>query len=171
MKVLKGFFLTLCIFLSFTACSYEPATYYAKRELNKDVFVALDLSLTEPRNSVLIKDAITKILIQRLGSKLVDSQEESDIIMNLKIKSVDFTTLQYDKDGYNKLYKAKVSIGVRYLDKSTQKAKDFSVLGETNFAVDIGSSINDTHKYNAIREASNDAMTEILSRIAISSFE
>ena len=61
-----------------------------------------------------------------------------------------FSTLQYDKDGYNKLYKANVVIAVKYFDKSTSKTKSFTVDGEYDFAVDIGSSINDTQRFEAI---------------------
>ena len=131
----------------------------------------MDVTPSDPKNSVLVKDAVTKILIQRVGSNMVNSESQADIIMDLKIASVGFSTLQYDKDGYNKLYKANVVIAVKYFDKSTSKTKSFTVDGEYDFAVDIGSSINDTQRFEAISKASDMAVTDILSRVAVSSFK
>ena len=50
------------------------------------------------------------------------------------------------------MYKAKVVIAVKYFDKSTSKTKSFTVDGEYDFAVDIGSSINDTQRFEAISQ-------------------
>lgn len=167
-KLLTFSILSLVLFVS---CGYKPAVHYAKNELQKDIFVDLQVSLTDPKNAVLIKDTVTKILIQRLGSKMVDTKLQADVIMDLSIASVGFTSFQYDKDGYNKLYKATVVIAVKYFDKSTSKTKSFKVDGEYDFAVEKDSSINDSHRYEAITKASNMAMDEILSKIAILSFK
>jgi hypothetical protein len=79
-------------------------------------------------------------------------------------------TLQYDIDGYNKLYKAVVDILVSYTKKDTNKTKKFIVTGEHNFSVDDGSTITDTKRFDAIKNASEDALDEVLSKIAVSSF-
>lgn len=171
MKLLKPIFLLLISLLFLTSCGYRPSAYYAKQELGKDLFVRMDIRLSDPRNSVLVKDAVTKILIQRVGSNMVDSVEQADIIMDLKINSVSISTLQYDKDGYNKLYKAKVVIAVKYLTKSTGKIKNFTVDGEHDFSIDKGATINDTHRFEAISKASDMAVSDLLSRAAVASFE
>lgn len=170
MRVTKSLFI-IFVALFFIACGYRPAAYYAKQELEKDLYVRLDVSPADPKNSVLVKDAVTKILIQRVGSSMVDSEAQADIIMDLKISRVSFSTLQYDKDGYNKLYKAKVVLGVKYFDKSTAKTKSFTVDGEHDFTIDIGSTINDTQRFEAISKASDMAVTDLLSRVAVSSFQ
>lgn len=166
-KLLTFSILSLVLFAS---CGYKPTIHYAQKELQKDVFVDLQVSLTDPKNTVFIKDTVTKILIQRLGSRMVDTKLEADVIMDLSISSVTFSALQYDKDGYNKLYKANVVISVKYFDKATSKTKAFKVDGEYDFVVEKDSSINDSHRYEAITEASNMAMDEILSKIAVLSF-
>lgn len=171
MKLLKPISLLLISILFLTSCGYRPSAYYANQELGKDLFVRLDIAPSDPKNSVLVKDAVTKILIQRVGSNMVNSESQADVIMDLKIASVGFSTLQYDKDGYNKLYKANVVIAVKYFDKSTSKTKNFTVDGEYDFAVDIGSTINDTQRFEAISKASDMAVTDLLSRIAVSSFQ
>ena len=175
MKVSKGFLIlvfTIILGLTFTACGYRPSVTYAKQEMRGNVFVRLNVSLEDPRNSVLVKDAVTKILIQKLGSNMVDNEREADVIMDLAISKVTLKTLQYDRDGYNKLYRANVVIDVKYFRKDNDnKIKTFSVDGEHDFAIDKGTSINDSHRFTAITKASDKAVTEILSRMAVASFK
>ncbi|RZV15968.1 hypothetical protein D3M61_01380 [Aliarcobacter butzleri] len=169
-KVLLTIFSVSLAFL-FVACGYKPSTYYAKKEMEGNVYVKLDVSLVDPRNSVLVKDAVTKILIQKLDSNLVDKEKDADIVMNLGISSVNLSALQYDAKGYNKLYKAQVFIRVDYYRKENGIKKSFTVDGEYDFAVDIGGTITDANRYDAITKASDQAVSEVVSRIAVQSFK
>ena len=169
-KVLLTIFSVSLAFL-FVACGYKPSTYYAKKEMEGNVYVKLDVSLEDPRNSVLVKDAVTKILIQKLDSNLVDKEKDADVVMNLGISSVNLSALQYDAKGYNKLYKAEVFIKVDYYRKENGIKKSFTVDGEYDFAVDIGGTITDANRYDAITKASDQAVSEIVSRIAVQSFK
>ena len=169
-KVLLTIFSVSLAFL-FVACGYKPSTYYAKKEMEGNVYVKLDVSLVDPRNSVLVKDAVTKILIQKLDSNLVDKEKDADVVMNLGISSVNLSALQYDARGYNKLYKAQVFIRVDYYRKENGIKKSFTVDGEYDFAVDIGGTITDANRYDAITKASDQAVSEVVSRIAVQSFK
>ena len=59
--------------LFFSACGYKPSSSYAKQEINGTVFVDLEVNIEDPKNSVLIKDALTEQLVYKLGSKLVNN--------------------------------------------------------------------------------------------------
>src|SRR5574344_1903343 len=110
MRVSKGFLIlvfTIILGLTFTACGYRPSATYAKQEMRGNVFVRLNVSLEDPRNTVLVKDAVTKILIQKLGSNMVDNEKEADVIMDLAINSVTMDVLSYS-GGFNELYRATV---------------------------------------------------------------
>lgn len=170
-KTIKIFF-TLCFSLFIlSACGYKPTNQYAKKQIDGKVFVKLFIDLVEPRNAVLIKDSINQILLQKLDSKLVYDEASADIVMNLKIDSIKMQELQYDTSGYNKLYRALVDIKIDYIKKSTQNKKSFNVDGEHNFSVDDGTTITDTKRYEAIKSASEDALDEVLSKLAIISFK
>ena len=170
-KTLLFFVFTISIAFFINACGYKPSTYYAKKEMEGNVFVNLDVSLENPRNSVLVKDAVNKILIQKLDSKMVSDRNKADVIMNLGINSVSISTLQYDKEGYNKLYKAIVVIKVEYFRKDDEIKKSFTVDGEYDFSIDNGTTLTDSNRFDAISNASNKAVDEILSRIAVASFK
>lgn len=170
-KTLLFFVFTISIAFFINACGYKPSTYYAKKEMEGNVFVKLDVSLEDPRNSVLVKDAVNKILLQKLDSKIVNDRNRADVIMNLGINKVKISTLQYDKEGYNKLYKAEVVIKVDYFRKDDGIKKSFTVDGEYDFSIDIGTTLTDSNRFDAISNASTKAVDEILSKIAVASFK
>jgi len=170
-KVLFVLFTFTIASLVFTGCGYKPTSHYAKKELSGKVFVKLFIDLKDPKNAVLIKDAMNKLLIQKLDTKLVYDEELADTVMRMKIDSVNMQELVYDKDGYNKLYRALVNIKVDYLNKATAKKRSLVVDGEHNFSIDDGTTISDTKRFEAIKEASEDALDEMLSKIAVQSFK
>ena len=169
-KVLFVLF-TFVISFSFFGCGYKPSTQYAKEEIKGKVFVKVSMNLEDPKNSVLVKDAINQLLIQKLDTQLVNDESLADTVMNITINSVSMQTLQYDKTGSNKLYTAFVNINVSYFKKSDNKRKSFVIDGEDNFSVENGTSINDTERFKAIKSASDKALDEILSKIAVSSYK
>jgi hypothetical protein len=152
-----------------TACGYRPASHYAKKELSGKIFVNLIINLEDPRNAVIIKDAMNEIIVHRLDSQIVYDRSLADTIVNVKLNSVSMQTLQYDEQGYNRLYKAVVSIKVDYTKKSTKIKKSFSVSGDYDFSI-AGKTITDTKRFEAIKAAAAKALEEMISRIAVNSF-
>jgi hypothetical protein len=169
-KVLFVLF-TFTILFSFFGCGYKPSSYYAKEEITGNVFVKVSIDLEDPQNSVIIKDSINKMLIQKLDVQLVDKESLADTVMYVKVNSVRMQALQYDKSGYNKLYRAVVTLNISYLKKSENKRESFSVGGDYDFSIDNGTSINDTQRYQAIVQAADKALEEVLSKIAVLSFK
>ena len=169
-KVLFVLF-TFIISFSFFGCSYKPSSQYAKEEIQGNVFVKVTIDLEDPQNSVLIKDSINKLLIQKLDADMVNTESLADTIMYIEVNRVSMQELQYDDLGYNKLYRALVSINVSYSKKGEKKKKSFIVDGEHNFSVDNGTTINSNVRYDAIRKASDKALEEVLSKIAVGAFK
>lgn len=166
-------FATLFIFLIINGCGYKPATMYAKQEISGNVFVNLDVSVVDPKNVVIIKDSVDNFLMHKLDANLVDSKEIADVVLDLKLKSVSISGIQSNAKGYTELYKAVVNISVAYQKRGENK-KSFVITGENNFAVenpDNNDTISDAKRYDAILEASNDALKELLSKIAIRATE
>lgn len=168
MRLSQLLFLFSFIFI-ISGCGYKPATYYTKKEIDGKVFVNLLINLEDPRNVVLIKDAMNEILVHRLGTQLVIDPSEADTILNLELRSVSMLQVQSDADGYSKVYKAVVSINVSYGEGANKKA--FTVSGSNDFTIDSGTTISDTNRYQGIRAASNKALEEVVSRLAINSFK
>ncbi len=165
----KSFVLSTVILFLFTACGYKPSSTYVKKEINGKVFVDLNVNIEDPKNSVLIKDAMTELLVHRLDSKLTNKKELADTIILVKRNSVGLSTLQYDADGYIKLYKATANINVNY--SNSEGKNSFNVSGTHDFSIEDGGTISDTKRYEAIKTAANKALDEVLSKVAILSFK
>ncbi len=155
------------LILMLTACGYKPSSYYAKKQLNGKIFVDLIVDLKDPRNAVLIKDAMNEVIVHRLDAKIVEDKNLADTNMIVKLNSVSMKELDYDKQGYNKLYKAVVNIDVKYNNKI--ESQKFSVSGEHDFSIDDGSTITDIKRFEAIKSAANKALEDIISSLAIKS--
>ncbi len=160
--------LFLLVFL-FTSCGYKPSATYAKKELQGKVFVNLIVDLKDPRNSVIIKDAMNEILVHRLDSKIVYDRSLADTIVDVKLNSVSMKLLQEDEQGYNKLYQALVSIFVKY--ENSEGSNSFNVSGDYDFSIGDNSTITDTKRFEAIKIAASEALEEVISKIALNSFE
>ena len=162
---------SLLIIVFITACGYKPSAYYAREALGERIHVDVTISRKDPKNSVLIKDAVNESIITRLGGKL-SSKEASTSDLFVKIGSISFSPILYNKSGYVTLYKAKVSLSIKYVTKDG-KSESFSTIGEYDFPIvedDEGktnSVISDSNRFEAIKLASLDALNEFVSRIAI----
>jgi hypothetical protein len=168
MKLSLIFFHIALIFV-LTSCGYKPSSYYAKEQLSGKIFVDLIIDLKDPRNAVLIKDAMNELIVHRLDSKIVYDRSLADTIMKVKLNSVSMQVLQDDEDGYNKLYKAVVGILVSYDNKKEQRS--FNVSGDYDFSIDDGTIITDTKRFEAIKNAASKALEEVISKLAVISLK
>lgn len=161
---MKFVYLLIASFLIF-GCGYRPSSYYTKRVLGENIHVDAKISRKDPRNSVLIKDAVNEAIVGRFDAKL-SSKKDADTNLVVSIGSVSFSPTVYDKDGYVIAYKTKVTLksSFKTADGKTQK---FSTVGEYDFPIEANSVISDTKRFDAIKNASGDAINEIISKVSI----
>jgi len=161
----------LLIAVFITACGYKPSVYYAKKALGERIHVHVSISKKDPKNSVLIKDAVNQSVITRLGGKLSPKETASSVLF-VKINSTSFSPILYNKKGYVTSYKAKVILGIKYITKDGI-SESFLTSGEYDFPVaenDDGTTnsvISDSKRFEAIKLASFDALNEFISKITI----
>lgn len=170
---MRASLLLVCLLslIMMSGCGYRPSSYYVKKELSGKIFVDLEVSLQDPRNSVLIKDIMNELIVHRLDSQIVNSKELANTVLKLKLNSISMQELQYDPLGYNKLYKAVVSILVKYQNKETLEQNIFEVTSDYDFSIDNGTTITDTKRFEAIKVAAKRALDDTISKLAVSSFK
>jgi hypothetical protein len=154
----------------FSGCAgYKPSSYYVKQEISKTVFVNLNVNISNSVNSVLVKDAMNEMIVNRFGSKLVDLPSQAQTILNISLDSVNLSPIQYDTQGYVNTYRATVSIEVNYNQNGFNR--NITVGNYYDFAVDPNAIISDSKKEEAVKIASSKALEDLLSKIAIQSFK
>lgn len=169
-KIFTLFIAFVIVIITFGGCGYKPTSYYATNEINGKVYVKLNVNMNNADNSVLIKDAVNEMVVQQFGSSLIGDKSKANTLIDVSLSSVSFTTLQSDNQGYAKLYRTSVSIGLNYHNIDTNKTKSLTVSGSYDYSVDINSVITDAKKDESIKIAAQKALTDIFSIIAVESF-
>ncbi len=146
-------------------CGYRPSSYYSKRVLGENIHVDVGISRKDPKNSVLVKDAVNEAVVGRFDAKL-SSKKDADTNLVVSIGSVSFTPTVYDRNGYVIAYKTKVTLKASYKTEKN-KIEKFTTIGEYDFPIEANSVISDTKRFEAIKYASSDAINEIISKISI----
>lgn len=154
---------TSLLVLSFlVGCGYMPASKQARKVVGDKIFVEVTVSLEDPENAVLIKDAARKAVLTRFHSSLVP-EERAETTLWVTLTGVSFSPLQYDANGYVIVYRANVGIGV-----TRQRGKDveeYNAVGSYDFAIEANAIITDTQRYEAIRSASLKALDSFIAQV------
>lgn len=162
---MKQLFLGLLVVAFMQGCGYKPSSYYAKQALGSKMYAEVTISRQDPRNSVLIKDAVNEAVVSRFSGKLV-SREQAETVLHVSIQSISFSPTVYDSYGYVIAYKAIVVLAMEY-ENENKKVEKLTATGEYDFSITSNSVISDTSRFEAIRYAASDALDEFVSKIAI----
>ncbi|HIP59241.1 MAG TPA: hypothetical protein EYH01_02295 [Campylobacterales bacterium] len=160
--------LVFILFL-FASCGYKPTSLYTKEVLGDKIYAEVAISLEDPENSVLIKDALNEAIVSQFRSRIV-SLEKADSKFYINLNSVSFVPIQYDKNGYVIAYKTHVGLKTKYIDKE-YKTHVITTKGDYDFPIESTSLISDTKRFAAIKFASQKALDAVRSQIAIRSIK
>jgi len=164
---MKYWFVFIIVIL-LTSCGYKPTSIYTKNLLGDKIYVDVAISLNDPANSVLITDSINEAVISKFRSSLV-SKYEADSKMFVNLRSINFTPIQYDDDGYVIAYKSIVSLQIRYIDRF-KKEKTILSSGDYDFSIEANSIISDNKRFEAIKFAALKAIDQFISKISVKGY-
>lgn len=164
MKKIQQIWIILTL-LAFLGCSYKPVSKITKDILGEKIYVQTQISIKDPKNSVLISDALKEAIVSRFHAKLT-KKIYADTIIYSNIQSVDFSPTIYDRLGYVIAYKAFVRIKFKTIYKNGEES-EFLCDGDYNFKIQSNSVISDTKRFEAIKFASQNALDEYIARTAM----
>lgn len=139
-----------------------PASKQARKVVGEKLFVEVDVSLEDPENAVLIKDAARKAVVTRFHSSLVP-QALARTTLWLNLSGISFSPLQYDENGYIIVYRANVIIKVTR--RSSGKKKSYTSRGSFDFTIEPNAVITDTQRFDAISKASLKALDSFVAQV------
>jgi len=158
----------LGLILTVTGCGYAPASYYAKSVMGESVSTEVVISMEDPQNTVIIKDAVDRAVITKFRTAL---KSKSEALTHLKIgvASVGFTPLRYDTNGYVVTYRTTVSLNV---DKTRQgKKNSYTTHGIYDFDIEPNSIISDQSRFEAISQGAQKAIDAFVAQVAAQGVE
>lgn len=161
---MKKYFLLLLALIVFTACGYKPSAYYAKKLIGEKVYTEVDVSLSDPENAVLTKDALNVALQTRLNRK-VSKQKNADSSIFVFYKDIRFIPLQYDRNGYVVFYQAHITLDFTF--KKGKLIENRKIIGRFEFPIRPSAIISNDLRLKAIEQGSLKALDEFIMYLSV----
>lgn len=152
----------LLLMVLFISCGYKPSSHYAPKVIGERVYTQVDVSLSDPENSVLIKDALNRALYGRLKS-LATTKESADSSIFVSYQSISFTPLQYDKNGYVVHYQANIVLKFKML--KGKKEEERRIVGRYEFPIRPSAIISNDLRLKAIERGSVNALDQFIAYV------
>lgn len=160
MKQVVSFFI---VFLLFTACGYMPSSKYARYVTGDKISTNVHISLVDPQNTVLIKDAVDQAVVQVFKASLVP-RSQSDTHFEISMSNPSYIPIQYDENGFVIAYRMTVSLNITLFTKG--KEKRYSTSGSYDFSIAPNAVVTDQQRFNAIRFAAIKAISAFQSQLS-----
>jgi len=151
------------ILLLLTSCGYKPSSHFTQKSIGEKVYTQVEVSLSDPENAVLIKDALNRALYSRLKS-LATKKEEADSIIKVAYQSIGFTPLQYDKNGYVVHYQANIVLKFEMIKGDKKEKRE--IVGRYEFPVRPSAIISNDLRFKAIERGSVNALDQFIAYVA-----
>jgi outer membrane lipopolysaccharide assembly protein LptE/RlpB len=156
------YYLLLSI-LMLTSCGYKPSSHFTPQTIGKKVYTEVDVSLSDPENAVLVKDALNRALYSRLKS-LSTTKEKAESTIKVAYNSIQFRPLQYDNNGYVVYYQANIRLKFEFI-KDEVSDKKF-IVGKYEFPIRPSAIISNDLRLKAIERGSLRALDQFIAYIS-----
>ncbi|MDD5717087.1 MAG: hypothetical protein PHW64_04720 [Sulfuricurvum sp.] len=150
--------------LTLGGCGYTPASHYTKNVLGESVSTEVVISMEDPQNTVLIKDAVNLAVITKFKTALV-AKNLSQTHLKISIASVSMIPLRYDTNGYVITYRAVVGMKI---DRTAEgKNKTYMTSGNYDFAIEPNAIISDQLRFEAISKGAQKGIDAFVAHVAV----
>jgi hypothetical protein len=154
--------------LLFGGCGYQSASHYAKKVVGESVSTEVVISMEDPQNTVIIKDAVDSAVITKFRSSL-ESKNSAKTHLKISISGVSFRPLRYDNNGYVVTYRTAVSM--RILRSGEEKSGTYAVRGVHDFEIEPNAIISDQSRFEAIRLGAQKGIDAFIAQVAAQGVE
>jgi hypothetical protein len=160
---MRAFLSFLLLFVLLSGCGYKPSSHHAKQVVGEKVSTQILISMQDPENTVLIKDAVNKAVVTRFRSSLVD-KEHSQTHLRIAISKIQFSPLQYNLEGYVVTYRTYMTLQI--LRTEGDVAQTYISKGVYDFAIEPNAIISDQARFLAIQQSAQKAIDSFIAAVA-----
>ncbi len=157
------YLLPFIIAMLFVSCGYKPSSKFAREVLGERVSTSIVISMQDPENTVIIKDAVDEAIIEVFHASLTDKQH-SDSHLILSISNPIYTPVVYDSDGFVIGYRMSLVLNiVRY---KNGESKRYVTHGTYDFEIAPNAVVTDQERFDAIRFSATKAIKSFVSQLS-----
>ena len=153
----------LLFFILLSGCGYKPSSHHAKQVVGEKVSTQILISMQDPENTVLIKDAVNKAVVTRFRSSLVD-EKDAQTHLRIAISKIQFSPLQYNLEGYIVTYRTHITLQI--LRTREDVAQTYISKGVYDFAIEPNAIISDQARFLAIQQSAQKAIDSFIAAVA-----
>jgi len=151
------------IIIGVVGCGYKPSSKYAREVLGNRVSTSVVISQTDPENSVIIKDAVDKAVIEIFHSNLVEKRYATTHL-SLRMSVPSYTPVQYDTNGFIIGYRARITLMITRESKEIKK--NYTAVGTYDFAITPNSVLTEQQRFDAIKFSSFKAISAFVAQVS-----
>ncbi|MDD2652644.1 MAG: hypothetical protein PHX44_06305 [Sulfurimonas sp.] len=157
----SAFFLSLLFFAS--GCGYAPNAKFSRDVMGEKISTSVVVSAEDPQNTVVIKDAVDKAVIEVFQASLT-TKEASDSHLVIKMGKPTYTPVVYDENGYVTGYRMSVVLHIERDSKGV--SKKYQTRGFHDFSVAPNAIVTDQDRFNAIGFAAQRAIRAFVAQVS-----
>jgi len=147
----------------FTGCGYHPSSKAAKEVLGESVSTSVYISMTDPENTVVLKDALDDAVIRRFQTNL-RHKSKAETHLRIELRNVGFSALQYDSNGYIISYRTTINLVI--IRQTKNFSKRYIAVGNYDFTIDPNAIITDQQRFEAIASSATKALDSFVAQVA-----
>jgi hypothetical protein len=147
----------------FWGCGYKATSHYAQSVLGERISTQVYVSLNDPENAVIIKDAVDYALITRFKSQLQD-KKFSQTHLAITLSDITFKPLKYDSNGYVTAYQTDVFMQI--LRTTGDFSKTYLSRGSYDFGIQANAIISEKSRFEAIKNGAQKAIDSFLAQVS-----
>lgn len=160
---LKRVLLLFLILVVVSGCGYSPSAKFSRNTLGEKISTSVIISAEDPQNTVVIKDAVDRAIIEVFQASLV-SKELSDTHLVLKMGKPTYSPIVYDENGFVIGYRMSVVLNI--LKNSDGLSKNYNTKGFYDFSVAPNAIVTDQDRFDAIGFAAQRAIQSFIAQVS-----
>ena len=160
---IKKILLLLLIVITISACGYRPSAKFSRDAIGEKISTSVIISAEDPENTVIIKDAVDRAIIEVFQTSLV-SKDKSDTHLVLSMSTPLYTPIVYDENGYIIGYRMSVSLTIKSYKNGVSKT--YQTRGNHDFSVVANTLVTDQQRFEAIGFSTQRAIRSFLAQVS-----
>jgi len=154
---------SLFLLLELSGCGYKPSSQYSRKVIGEKISTNVIVSAQDPENTVLIKDAVDRAIVETFRASLVD-KKYADTDLSFSISEPHYSPIQYNADGFVIAYRATITLHITRVTKNLKKK--YHATGSYDFTIAPNAIITDQERFDAIRYSAQKAIAAFVAQIS-----